>query len=74
MQERVDKEKMGETDRKKTRDTKNNDEEGTHDMCGTADADIPSAGVPDGNCLGEKDDPPQHEPTSQILPYGSNLT
>ena len=37
-----------------------NDEERTHDMCGTADADIPSTEVPGGNYLGEKDNPPQH--------------
>ena len=74
MQERVDEEKMSEIDRKPTRDTNNNGEEGTQDMCGIADADIPSVEVPDGNCLGEKDDPPQHKPTSQILHDGSGPT
>ena len=74
MQERVDMEKMSKTDKKHPRDTNNNDEERTHDLRGTADTDIPSMLVPGGIYLGEKDDPPQHEPTSQILHDGSNPT
>ena len=42
-------------------------------MC-IADADMLSAEIPDGNCLGEKDDPPQHRPTSMIFHKGSSPT
>ena len=67
-------EKINATGRKPRRDYNNNDEERTHDVCDTTDADIPSAKVPDGSYLGERDDPPHCQPASQIWHDGRNLT
>ena len=74
MQERVDEGKRSEISRKPTRDTNNNDEERTQEVCGIADADIPSVEVPDGYYLGEIDDPTQHKPTNQILHKSCSTT